>query len=537
MSWRKKLVPFLVVVMAFAVLASGCTRGPRAASEQILRYNLGTEPETLDSAMMTGVPEFNVIIELMEGLTRIGPDGRPVPGVAERWEILEDGTKFIFHLRDCKWTNGDPVTARDFEAAWKKALDPEVGAEYAYQMYYVKNGEKYNSGECGPDEVGVKAVNDRTLEVTLEAPAGYFLSLTAFQTYFPQNQKVAQANPDWWTKPETFVGNGPFKLKKWDHHSVLEMEKSETYWDAKSVKLDKLVFYMVEESSTELTMFETGEIDFGDNPPLPDIDRLKAEKKLGVSSQLGTYYYLFNVDKAPLHDPRVRKALCYAIDRQSIVDKVTKGGQVPALAYVPFDIPDAAPDSDFRKVGGNYFKDNDVAEAKKLLAEAGYADGNNFPSLELLYNTSEAHKMIAETIQEMWKQSLGITGIKLANQEWGVYLSTRTQGEYEIARAGWLGDYVDPMTFLDMWVTGGGNNDTNWGDAEYDQLVSTALRTTDPKERFRMMHEMEKILMRDMPIAPIYYYVDLWVIKDYVRDVYFNPLGPKDFKWAWIAEK
>ncbi|MCL6450825.1 MAG: peptide ABC transporter substrate-binding protein [Acetobacteraceae bacterium] len=536
MNWRKVLA-FGLVIALIATLGLACAKkGPKAAAEQVLRYNLGTEPETLDPAKMTGIPEFTALMQFMEGLTRIGTNGNPEPGIAKSWEISPDGTKYTFHLRDAVWTSGEPVTAYDFEFAWKRALDPATAADYAYQLYYIKGGQAFNEGKGTADEVGVKAKDAKTLEVTLEAPTPYFLSLTAFQTYMPLPKSLVESNPDWWTKPETMACNGPFKVTVWDHHSKLEYAKNDKYWDAKSVKLSKLIYYMIEESSTELTMFETGEIDFADNPPLPDIDRLKAEGKLKISTLLGTYYYLFQCQKVPINDARVRKALTYAIDRQSLVTNVTKGGQVPATAFVPPQVPDAKPGKDFRTVGGEYFKDNDVATAQKLLAEAGYPGGANFPPVEILYNTSEAHKAIAEAIQEMWKKSLGITGVTLTNQEWGVYLATRDQGTYQIARAGWLGDYLDPMTFLDMWVTGGGNNNTFWGDAEYDRLVEEAKKTLNNEERFAKMHKIEDILFRDNPIAPIYYYVDLWLCKDYVQGIYKSPLGPTDFKWAWIAE-
>jgi len=541
----KKLVAVFLALVMVAALGAGCTKTqttppapdqPAPKEPMVLRYNLGVEPETLDTAKMTGIPEFNAVLPALEGLTRIKADGMPGPGMAYKWDISEGGTKYVFYLRDAKWSNGDPVTAYDFEFAWKRALDPEVAADYAYMLYHVKGAEAYNSGEGSVDDVGVRALDDKTLEVHLETNAPFFLDLCAFPTYMPVPSKVVKANPDWHASAATFVSNGPFKLTKWEHHSILEYEKNPDYWDKDAVKLDKLVFYMVEESSTELTMFETGEIDYADNPPLPEIDRLKAQGVFKVSSLLGTYYYIFNTEKPPLNDWRVRKALTLAISRKDITEKVTKAGQLPALAWVPPDIPDAKPGPDFREVGGNYFKDNDVETARALLAEAGYPGGKGMPPLEILYNTSEAHKAIAEVIQEMWKKNLGIENVTLTNQEWKVYLATRDAGTFMIARAGWLGDYNDPMTFLDMWVTGGGNNNSRWSNKEYDALVTKARLETDPVKRMQMLHELEDMLFADgaWPIMPIYYYVDSYLMKDYVKGVYISPLGPIDFKHAWI---
>jgi oligopeptide transport system substrate-binding protein len=537
MDWRKVCAfgLILALVVTFGV-ACQKTAGPKAAAEQYLRYNLGTEPETLDPAKMTGIPEFNCLIHFMEGLTRIQPDGMPGPGMATKWEISDDGITYTFHLRNATWSNGDAVTAADFEFAWKRALDPATAADYAYQCYYLKGGQAYNEGKGSRDDVGVKATDAKTLVVTLEAPCGYFLGLTAFQTYMPLPQKVVDANPNWWADAATLVSNGPFTVTAWEHQNKLDYAKNPKYWNAKNVKLDKITFTMVEEASTELTMYETGELDLADNPPLADMDRLKAEGKLGVSTLLGTYYYMFQCQKDPLDDVRVRKALTLAVDRDAIVTNVTKGGQVPATAFVPPSIPDAKAGPDFRSLGGEYYTDADVTAAKALMVEAGFPDGTGFPALEILYNTSEAHKAIAEAIQEMWKQGLGVQGVTLTNQEWKVYLETRDQGNYQVARAGWLGDYVDPMTFLDMWVTGGGNNNTFWGTPEYDGLVESAKKMLDVDERFKTLHQIEDILMENMPIMPIYYYVDLWCMQSYVQGVFFNPLGVKDFSLCYIAE-
>jgi oligopeptide transport system substrate-binding protein len=523
------------LVLALVLIVGGIAGAERAA-EQIVRFNIGAEPETLDPAKSTGVPEARIELNVFEGLTRLDENDMPQPAIAESWEISEDGLRYVFHLRKSQWSNGDPVTAHDFEYAWKRALAPETASQYAYQLFYIKNGEAYNAGEItDPSLVGVRAVDDYTLEVELEAPTAYFLSLAAFPTLMPVNRKVVEADPEgWFLKPETYVGNGPFKVTKWVHNSYLELEKNPLYWDADSVILDKLVATTIESEDTELVMFETGQLDITNTVSRPEIPRLEREGLLKVIPNLGTYYYIFNCEVEPLNDPRVRKALSMAIDREAITEYVTRAGEIPAFAFVPPGIPDAKPGEDFREVGGDLIEEN-VEKAKALLAEAGYPDGKGFPTLNILYNTMDMHKAIAEVIQEFWKKNLNID-VRLMNQEWGVYLNSRDEGDFEIARAGWIGDYVDPMTFMDMHVKDGGNNDSNWSDPEHDRLIQLAKSSNDPAVRMQAMHEAEAILMDQLPVMPIYYYVEAFLEKDYVKDVIYSSLGFIDFKYAWVAK-
>lgn len=540
--YRKRILTLAMVLVLVVAFGTSCAKGPAKpsdlAADQTLRYNLSTEPETLDSAKATGQPELTVINALFEGLARLDANYLPQPAMAEKWEVSTDNLVWTFHLRkNIKWTNGDPVTADDFKYAWLRALNPDTAADYAYQLYYLKGGQEYNEGKGSADQVGIEVVDPRTLKVTLAAPTPYFLSLMAFPTYFPLHKATVEANPNWAAEPATVVGNGPFKLDKWEHHSALEMIPNPNYWDVKSILLTKLVFFTIEDSTTELTMFETGELEVADNPPLAELDRLKKENTVIIGPDLATYYYIYNVEKAPFNDARVRKAFTYALNRQEIVDYVTKAGQVPAMAIVPFGIPNPATKADFRQEGGDYFKDADIDGAKALLEEAGFKDGAGLPAVEVLYNTSQGHKSIAEAIQEMWKKNIGLQNLTLTNQEWGVYLATRDQGNFQVARAGWGADYLDPMTFLDMWTTGNGNNNTRWSSAEYDALVAATKQTGDQKVRFENMHKLEALLMTEMPIAPIYFYTDPWMQQPYVRGVVKYTFGPSiDFKASYIAQ-
>jgi oligopeptide transport system substrate-binding protein len=546
------------LLLAITVLAAvGCSKEtkntgnsgasePGPKKEQVVRINIGTEPKTLDPGVSTGAPEANVQLAIFEGLMRMDKDGRPVPGLAAATpEVKDNGLTYTFKLRDAKWSNGDPVTADDFVWSWKRVLDPRTASEYAYQLYYVKGGEALNTvpltqkGTKGTDgkelprsdadikadiekamgDLGVKALDAKTLEVKLEAPTPYFPSLTAFHTLAPVHRKSIESNPEtWFRDPATTVGTGPFMLKSWTPKDKVIVVKNPNYYDAAKVKLDRVEYFLVDQESTSTTMYESGSLDVVESGVSnTELDRLKKERpnELKILSDLAVYYYRFNVTKPPFDNVKVRKALTLAIDREAIVKNITKAGQKPATSLVPEGIPDA--NGDFRRNGGDFFKDNDVATAKKLLAEAGYPDGKGFPKVTLLYNTSEGHKKIGEAIQEMWKKNLGID-VELTNAEWQVYLDRQSKLDFEISRAGWIGDYVDPMTFIDMFVTGGGNNETGWSNKTYDDLVKQAKATGDQTVRMKAMHDAEKILMDEVPVLPIYHYVRVRLISPKVKN-------------------
>jgi oligopeptide transport system substrate-binding protein len=546
---RNRVVKGLAAVLALTVLA-GC--GAKTGSEQkpttetktqgpkVIKFNAGSDFRSLDPGLMSDAVSGYAATNLFEGLVRTTEKGAQ-PGMAKSWDIQDNGTKFVFHLReDAKWSNGDPVTAEDFVYSWTRVLDPETASEYAYQLYYVKGGEAFNNTDPKKDKakydaakaaLGLKAVDAKTFEVTLEAPTPYFLELTAFHALLPVNKKVVSANKDWAAKPETLVTNGPFKLTSWEPKKLAVLEKNPNYWNASAVKVDKLEYYMIEETATALQLFESGQLDVMWAPPPPEIPRLEKEGKLKFAPSFNAYYYEFNTQKPPFNDPRVRKALAMAIDRKAIVTNVTKLNQKPAYGIVAVGAQDATPGTDFRTVGGDLFKE-DLAEAKKLLAEAGYPDGKGFPETEIFYNTLESHKMIAEAVIEMWKKNLGITTIKATNMEFKVLLDRKQKGEHTIARAGWNGDYLDAMTFLDMWITKGGNNTAFWSNKQYDDLIKQAKSTADQKVRVEAMHKAEKILMDEMPIIPIYFGRTPYLQSDKVTGVFREALGTIDFTYA-----
>jgi len=534
MTWKKCCSLALVILLTASLLA-GCSTPSNTAkqSEKVLRYSAGAEPRTLDPRKSTGTPDTTIEAQLFEGLTALDAKETAVPAVAERWDVSADGLKYTFYLRsNAKWSNGDAVTAHDFVYSWTTALSPDLASEYAYQLYYIKNGEAFNKGQVKAEDLGIKALDDRTLEVTLENPTAYFLTLLAFHTYYPVHKKTVEANSNWATDVKTMISNGPFAITNWVHNSKIEFIKNVHYWDAGKVKLTKLEFFLTDSSTTELAMFDNGQIDIGDNPPTTEFSRLKKENKLVIKPFLGTYFYSFNVTSPPFDNIKVRKAFSLAINREAIINNITKGEQKAALSWIPPGLQDSKA-ADFRQIGGNFLKDNDIETAKQLLAEAGYPGGKGLPPITLIYNTNEMHKAIAEAVQEMWKKQLGVT-VVLANQEWKVFLDNRHKGFYQIARNGWIGDYADPMTFLDMFMSDSGNNEAQYKNPEYDKLVAFAKSTGDLALRQKALHDAEKLLFDDAVFAPIYFYTRPSVIKPGVKGYIRSVLGTLYFKEAYI---
>ena len=539
MRKNRRIQAIIASALILGLAVTGCgTAGnsggtSTASSAMKLSFAPGGEPKTLDPQMSEGIPEANMETALFEGLTRLDKDNNPQLAIADNIDVSADGLTYTIKMKDTKFSNGDSLTASDFKASWLHALDPAAAAQYAYQLYYIKNAEAYNSKKAKADDVGIKVVDPLTLQITLEAPCPYFKSLLAFPTYFPVDQKNVQAHANWNVDASTFVSNGPFMMKSWSHNDMIVLVKNPNYYDAADVKLNELDFNLVADAKAATTAYEAGQLDglMLDMAP-EDIVRFKQEGTLKQLPQLGTYFYRFNTTKKPLNDPRVRQALTIALNRQDLIDNVFKGGQTPAYAYVPNAVPDATPGKDFRTVGGNFITE-DLTKAKQLLAEAGYPDGKNFPTITILYNTNGAHQLPAQAIQDYWQKNLGIK-VQLQGQEWAVYLQSMQGLQYDIARSGWIGDYVDPMTFMDMFVTNGGNNETGWSNAAYDKDIAEAKVSADQSVRMKDMHDAEKILMTDMPIMPIYYYVQNYLLKDDIKGVTYSPTGIFDFKYATV---
>ncbi|WP_342442663.1 peptide ABC transporter substrate-binding protein [Lysinibacillus sp. FSL K6-0057] len=491
-----------------------------------LNVVVASEPPSLHPALATDTTSGVILTNTFEGLTTLDADARPVAAAAESWEVSEDLKTYTFKLRDAKWSNGDPVVASDFEYAWKWALNPDNLSEYASILYSIKGAAAYNNGEGSADDVGVKAEDEKTLVVTLENPTPYFLELTAFKTYAPLNQKVVEGNDEWYTDAgENFVTNGPFVLDEWRHNDTIVLKKNPEYWDADKVALDTVNIGMVESEATAVTMFKGGEIDYLGAPfqtvALDAIDGFKADGTLNINDQASVYWYKLNTKDKITGNANIRKALALALDRQGLIDNITKGEQKPALGMVPTAVHGFEEDR-------GYYKDNDIEGAKAAL-EAGMKElGITNPAdvkINLSYNTSEAHAAIAQYVQEGWTKNLGIT-VSLDNSEWQVYLEKLNQLDYQVGRMGWVGDYNDAYTFLEMYDTAAnGNNDTGWENAEYKKLLDQSNTEADPAKRLELLKQAESIAVSEFPVVPIYYYTNLSVVQDYVKDMKADILG------------
>ncbi len=589
MKMKKNMKILFAVAFAFAMMFSLAACGGETASEgekaatgdaaapaeKIIRTNNSSEPGALDPALASGTHDSWVLNHVFEGLMKKTKDGATAPGVAESFEVSEGGLKYTFKLReDAKFSNGDPVTAHDFEYAWKRVLDPETASNYAFQLYYVKGGEDYNTVEKPgiyyvkdadgndteevdhevkyedadlegldvegksedeinqmvyekwlqekKDAVAVKAVDDYTLEVELAQPTPYFDQLTAFYTLYPVDKKVVEANPDWAKNADTYVSNGPFKLTEWEHSASIKIRKNDNYYNKEAIKIDGVDFDIIESEDTTYQKYDGGEYDILLPLPQSVVPKLQADgvEDLVIGNEVGIYYYNFNTKQKGFDNVNIRKGLSYALDRKTICEKIAQGGQIPAFGVIPFGLLDDQ-GKDFREEQGDLFT-YDVEKAKELfekgLEETGLTR-EDFNGKVILYNTQEGHKKIAQVVQSMWKETLGIE-MALENVEFQTKLDREKAGDFDVSRAGWVGDYADPMTIIDLWLTDAPYNDASYANPEYDKLVMEAKGSDDQKVRMDAMKKAEKILMEDMPVCPIYYYTMPYVVKPHLKGVY-----------------
>ncbi len=501
--------------------------------EQSLRVNIRSEPPSLNPGTATDTTSGAVLNQTFEGLMRVNQEGVVEEAMAESAVMSEDGLTYTFKIRpDAKWSNGDPVTAQDFEYAWKWVLNPDnADTDYAYQMYMIKGAEAAKENGGSLDDIAVTAQDEQTLVVELQQPTAYFLELTAFYSFFPVNHKVVDGKDGWANElTADYVTNGPFLFDTWKHKDNIVLKKNPNYWDADTVKLETITMYMIEDENTAKQMYDSGEIDWLGSPtdsiPLAAIPAYKQEGVLDISTLAGVYYYAFNVEAEPFNNVNIRKAFAMAVNRAGIVENITQAEQKPAMGLVPPSI--------FEENEKGYFGDYDVEEAKKYLAKGLEELGlEKLPKVTLSYNTSEAHGNIAQAVQDMWKEALGVE-VELNNEEWAVYLDSMGAGNFQVGRMGWLADFNDAINFLEIFETVGGNNYTNWEDAEYQDLLKKSRTETDPVARRDLLRKAEEIFMRDLPISPIYYYTNVWTNKDYVKNVEVSPLGLVQYKWGYI---
>ena len=538
---RKRTASVIAAMLALTLVIAGCVAKDNgqagkdnngAAARTEFRMNLSTEPPSMDPAQAKDQVSFTVLGGIYEGLTRMNESGEAEAGAAKDWIVSDDGLTYTFNLReDAKWSNGDALTAHDFEFAWKRALDPNLKpkpSEYAYQLYYIVGGEAYNDGSGSVDAVGVKALNDTTLEVKLNAPTPYFLSLVSFQTYYPVHQSVKD-NEAFAADAATMITNGPFKLAEWKRNTSMTLVPNENYHSKADIKLTKVHFTMINDSGSELSMYQTDKLDFAGHPtgslPTEQLQTLQQSHpdEYQVKGTASLYYYLFNTTAKPFDNVKVRKALSMAMSRKDLTEKVTRGGQLPAYGIVPPGIRGQT--EEFRtEVSDNYFTEN-YDEAKTLLAEGLAESGlSAMPEFTIAYNTNDLHQVVAEAIVEMWRVNLGVNA-KIGNQEWGVFLQNRTALNYEVARGGWGADYNDPISFIDLFTSKSGNNNTGYSSPEYDALVNKVYGTGDQKVRMETMAEAEKLIMEAHPVMPIFYYSSVNMIKPGFKNIFIDFKG------------
>jgi oligopeptide transport system substrate-binding protein len=567
------------------------------------------EPQYMDPTLVHGVPDGHLAQNSFYRLVAIDPTtGKPVPELAERWDVLENGTKYVFHMRKgIKWSDGQPITANDVEYSWKRLMDPATAAEYQglasniiengnafaqkaihltgfekkvspeeVQSFAVKHdvavskiekrrdsddlfvfvkgttgeetlenrekflnlmkeqhpwGEKVVAQITGSDVVGVYALDAEKLEVKLVGPLPYFILLCEFANFAPLPKHViekfkADGKEDQWTKVENMVVSGPFKLKEEQFKQYKVYEKNPNYWDAASVRTKKIKILMLEKETASLNAYKVGEVDWigPHEVPSEQLPNVKGFKDFHNDPYLGVYSYIINVKEKPLDDPKVRQALSYAIDRAKITEHVLGGGQIPYNGIVPDNL------AGYKSYQGELFN---LEKAKALLAEAGYPDGKGFPKLKFLYDTKEVHRLIVQAVQEMWKQNLNID-IEAVNVEWKVYLDRMEQKDYQIGRQGWIGDFLDPYTFMELEISTSGNNHTNWANEDYDKLIAQSNLEGDATKRFDLIRQAEKIAVETSGRIPIYIYTKSYMLKPYIKGFWPDFQDHHAWKHMWV---
>jgi oligopeptide transport system substrate-binding protein len=522
--------------LCVAALVAGCSKPKEIRSKQELRLNIHSEPPTLDPRKGTDTTSIAVVNMCFEGLAKPGIYGEPTLALATSVVASEDQTKYTFTLRPAKWSDGTPLTAYNFEESWKTILDPAFPCQFASDLYALKNGKAAKEKKCPLSDVGVEAIDSQTLVVHLEHPTPYFLELAASHSFLPAPSHITASHPDWAENAgEHFVCNGPFKLTSWKHYNEIIVEKNLHYWDAQQVKLDQIHLSIIQDENTELSMFENDELDWAGHPlsalPSDAIQTLARKYALHTKPIAGTYYYIFNVKVPPFNNANVRRAFSLAIDRKSIVENITQNKQQVATGIVPPLL--------WKEVAPIYFKDNDLQEAKRLFAlgmeELGMSV-DDFPSITLSYNTTEAHHKIAQAIQEQWFDAFGVR-VHLANKEWKVFLSELQKHQFQIARLGGIASISDPIDFLQNYKTISRVNYPQWSNPKFTALLEEAERTSEQKKRLSLLREAEALFISEMPIAPIYYYTSSYLKKPYVKGITVSELGDIDFKSAYLEHE
>jgi len=533
------LAPLAACVIVLASGLAGCghreTPAQRGIREQVLLVGGGADIADIDPQLATGVGEFNVLLAFFEGLTDLDPATLdPIPAIAEKWENSADGRTWIFHLSPAaRWSDGLPITAHDFVASWRRLLSPSLGADYANLLYCIASAEDYHRGRTTDfAQVGVTARDERTLEIRVTHPTPELPALLALPPLFPVPMHVIEkcgstdrrGNP--WTRCATFVGNGPFRLTRWRYAQQIDAVRDPNYRDAASVRLRGVRFLLTENQETEERMFRAGQLHVISALATGRIAdwRRNHSAALRTVPFFGTDFLRVNVSRPPLDDPRIRRALALAVDREQLASRVLLGTKSPAPTLVPSGFPG------YTCPAGQTAA---LDEARRLLAAAGYPGGTGLRPIQILYNSSDQHRVVFEAIQEMWRRELGVK-VELSNQENKTTRQARRLGEYDLLRSSWTADYRDPLTFLDIFTSDNGNNHTRWRSAGYDRLIATARDSADPAERLAALGRAETLLLDEAPIIPLYHYTNFYLVHPAVRGWSGNPIDRRPLKQLWL---
>ena len=516
-------------------VAVGGASGDELAQNQVLRWGNGAEPGSLDPHRTQGVPGSNIGRDLFEGLMSEAADGTVIGGAAESWELSDDGKTYRFSLRpEARWSNGDPVTADDFVYSLRRSLDPATLSNYTFILNPILNAEEVAAGQLPTSEVGVRALDTHTLEIQLENTTPYFLGLLTHSASYPVHPPSVETHGNQYARPGNLVSNGAYRLEEWVVQSHVKLVRNENYRDNGNTTIDEVWYYPTEDQTAELSRFRAGELDLSNAIPKRQVDWIleNLPDELVISPYLGVYYFGFNTTRPPFeNNPELRRALSLAVDRDIITGQVTNAGEVPAYGWVPpvqnytgQQMPEAA-----------WTQEERVAEARRLYALAGYSDENPLRT-RILYNTQEDHKRIAVAIASMWKQTLGVE-VEILNQEWKVFLDTRQQKiETEVYRSGWIGDYNDAYTFAELFASGGGLNHTGYSSPDYDRLLGEASAEGDLKRRAELLQQAERVLLEDLPIMPLYFYVTARLVRPWVGGYTPNIMDHHRSKNFYILE-
>ena len=505
-----------------------------AAAEQVLRRGNAVEPETLDPHKAEGTNTSNILRDLYEGLTAEAADGSIIPGAARSWTVSEDGLTWRFELReDGRWSNGDPVTAADFVRGLRRSADPTTGSNYSVVLTPLVNAPAVIAGDLPPEALGVSAPDLYTVILQLRSPTPYLLGLLTHSATYPIHGPSLQQHGERFARPGTLISNGAFELDDWVVQSHLSLRRNPHFWDADAVQLDRVIYYPTENQAAELKRYRAGELDWTDVIPKNQIRWLRANMadELHISPYLGTYYYGLNLEREPFKDnPDLRLALSMALDRETLTERITAVGEVPAYSWVPPGVNNySAQPPEWAK----WPRERQLAEARRLYQRAGYGPDNPL-QVELRYNTQQDHKKVAVTAAFMWREALGVE-VTLINEEWKVFLQNRRFGKVtEIFRGAWISDYNDAFSFAELLLGGNDLNDTGYDNPEYNALIRAAAAEPDPAQRRAMLEQAERVMLADQPLIPVYFYVNARLVKPWVKGWQDNIMDHHSSRHLWI---